>query len=308
MLALLAGASASMAVPRSAGAQQLTKLRVAGALSDPFGEPFFAQAAGAFKRSGFELEVQNLANAPVIEAAIGGGSLDMGTGDLISGVNAILKGVPIQLVVGSAVYNSTEPSSILAIAKDGPIRGPRDLNGKTIALPSLVGMATAAVRNWLPQNGVDASTVRFVELSQAASVPALQHGTIDCALLAEPFVTPSRDLIRDMGHPYDAIAKEYAQSVWYMATSWIEADRERARSVVNAILETGRWCNSHRTETFAILVNDAHLDGEKLKGMKRTTFATSPLTPELVQPVLTAGYNAKIFDRLIDARQLIAKI
>ena len=306
-LVATAAAAATVAAPHLVFAQA-TKLRIGSVFADSYGEPFFANAAGAFAKAGFDLEVNNLANSGATAAALGGGSLDLGAGDLISGVNAIIKGVPNLLIAGLGMYDSKEVAIILAVSKDGPIRQPKDLAGKTIGIPTLVGLTTASLKTWLPLNGVDVSTVKLVEISQAATVPGLQRGIIDCGLLGEPFITPNRDLVRDVGHPLDSIAKEFAQSVWYASKAWVDADPPRARRALNAIYETAKWCNSHRDETFAILVNEAHFDGEKLKGMVRCPFATTQLTPAQVQPVLTAGYNAKIFDRLIDANTLIAKI
>jgi NitT/TauT family transport system substrate-binding protein len=304
-----AGCTAAAALaPAVALAQQRTPLRVAGVLSDSFGEPFFAKAAGAFERAGFDLDVTTLANAGAIAAAIGGGALEIGIGDLISGINAIVRGVPVLLLAGSGMYISSENSIVLAAAKDGPIRQPRDLTGKSIGVPTLVGLTTACVRAWLPANGVPLESVKIVEISTSAAVPAVLRGQIDCALIGEPFITPYKNDIRDIGHPLDVAAKEFTISVWYGSKAWIEADPARARRALNAIYETGRWCNSHHDETFAILVRDAHFDGDKLKGMLRTTFATGPLTPAQVQPVLNVGYQVKIFDRQLDANTLIAKI
>jgi ABC-type nitrate/sulfonate/bicarbonate transport system substrate-binding protein len=133
------------------------------------------------------------------------------------------------------------------------------------------------------------------------------RGIVDAALIGEPFITPNRDTVRDVGRPYDAIAKEFCLSVWYASRTWIEQDRERARRVVRAIYDTARWANSHHAETFAILVRDAHFDPDKLHGMIRTTFATS-LTPPAVQPVLNIATQYKIFDHPIDAESLIAKL
>jgi len=306
-LAAAAAGIAGGAVPCRAVAQA-TKLRIAGTNSDSFGEPLFAKDAGAFARAGFDLEVSSLNNAGAVAAAIGGGSLEFGVGDLISGVNAIIAGVPNLLVAGSGLYISAEGSFILGVAKDSPVRRPSDLNGKAIGVPTLVGMTTAALRAWMPQNGVDSATVKLVELPAAAMVPAILRGTVACGLVGEPFITPNRAEMRELGRPLDAIAKEFYASVWYASRSWIEADRERARRALNAIYETGRWANTHRAETLAILVRDAHFDAEKLAGMMRITYGTTPLTPALVQPVLNVATQYKIFDHAIDANTLIAKI
>ena len=289
------------------GKAQATKLRMAGVLSDFFAEPFYAKDAGAFARAGFDVDATSMSNAGAVVAAIGGGSLELGVGDLVSGVNAINAGVPILLLAGGGLYISTDAGALLVVAKDSPIRQPRDLNGRTIGVPTLVGLTTAALRAWLPQNGIDIATVKIVEVPPSASVPAVLRGIVDAALIGEPFITPNRDTVRDVGRPYDAIAKEFCLSVWYASRTWIEQDRERARRVVRAIYDTARWANSHHAETFAILVRDAHFDPDKLHGMIRTTFATS-LTPPAVQPVLNIATQYKIFDHPIDAESLIAKL
>jgi len=307
-LAAASAAAAAAGVPAVLRAQPRTPLRVAGTLSDVFGEPLFAKAAGAFDRAGFDLEVSSLTNAAAIAAAIGGGSLEMGTGDLISGINAIIKGVPLVLLAPCGMYISSENNVVLAAVKDTPIKQPRDLIGKTIGVPTLVGLSTATIRAWLSANGVDLASVKIVEVPSPATFAALQRGTIDCALVGEPFLTPVKNDIRVIGKPYDAIAPEFPISVWYGAKPWVDADRDRARRAVNAIYETGRWCNAHRDETFAILVRDAHFDADKLKGMIRTTFGTGPLLPAQVQPVLNLAYKVKIFDHPLEASTLITRV
>jgi NitT/TauT family transport system substrate-binding protein len=307
---LAAGAAAVTVTgfPRIARAQTLQKIRAAGVFSDPFGQPWFAKESGIFARAGFDLDVTPLANAGAVAAAIGGGSLELGVGDLVSGINAINAGVGILLVAGSAMWISgPNPNVFIAVLKDSPIKSVKDLGGKTIAVPTLVGLTTASVRAWLQQNGVSLDGVKLVEFPAPGLVAALQKGTLDAGLTSEPFITPAKDVIRDVGHPYDAISKEFCLSVWYANKAWVEADRPRARKAVDAIYETARWANSHHAETFAILVRDGKLDGDKLKGMARTTFATS-LTPAMVQPVLTAGAQLKIFDRQLDAGSVITKI
>jgi ABC-type nitrate/sulfonate/bicarbonate transport system substrate-binding protein len=144
--ALCAAAAAAALLPGRARAQA-SKIRVAGTYSDPFGEAFFVKESGAFARVGYDVEASHMPNAGAVAAAIGGGSLDMGIGDLISGVNAIVNGVPIMLVAGSGLYRSGDGSIMLAAAKDGPIRQPRDLAGKTIGVPTLVGLTTACLRS-----------------------------------------------------------------------------------------------------------------------------------------------------------------
>lgn len=307
-----AAGAAALALPRPALAQG-EPVRVAGVFSDLFAEPYYAADAGAFARAGFSVDAVTLNNAGAVAAAIGGGSLDMGTGDLISGVNAINAGVPIVMVAGGGLYNERidSGSTIVAVAVDSPIRVAKDLIGKTIGVPTLVGLTTACLRAWLPAHGVPDSSVRLVEITPSTALGALQRGAIDASLVSEPFVTFGRGMVRSVGSPFDAAAdrtptKTFLVSVWYANKSWFAADPARSRRVVQAIYDTARWCNAHRDATFDILVRDGKLDADKARGMQRTTYATS-LTPELIQPVLDIGTENKIFSKPVDAATLITK-
>lgn len=293
-------------IPRSARAQAV-KVRIGAPFSDSFGAPFWAKDAGAFARAGFEIEVSNMANAGAVAAALAGGSLELGIGDFVSSTNAIVKGLPIQLVAGCGLYLASEPTTWLCVAKDSPIRGPRDLEGKSVSVPTLVGLTTASVKAWLTQNGVEVDKVKIVELNTAAAGAAIVRGTIDCGLLGEPFYTPMRNEFREIGRPMDAIAKEFLLSAWFAARPWVEADRERARRVVAAIYETNRWANAHRPETLAIFANTIKQSVEALRGIVRTQYATA-LVPAQIQPVLNAGEKFKLIDRLVDANSLLPRL
>lgn len=312
LLALGAGV-ATAAFPRIASAQTTT-VRIAGVFSDLFAEPFYAKDAGAFAQAGFAVDPISQYNAGAVAAAIGGGALEMGTGDLVSGVNAINAGVPILLVAGGGLYRdpADEGTTILAVTNDSPLHGPKDLAGKTIGVPTLVGLSTACVRALLAANGVADAAVKFVELPPPTVIPALQRGTVDVALVSEPFVTFGKGLIRSISSPFDVAAqrgktKQFCVSVWYASKSWFEADPARARRAIGAIYSTARWANSHQDATFDILVRDGKLDADKARGMARTIYATS-LTPDVVQPALDIAWQTKLITKPMDARTLITKL
>jgi NitT/TauT family transport system substrate-binding protein len=309
----LTAAIAGTAVPRIGRAQTGNTLRIAGVYSDLFAEPFYVKDAGTFVRAGFEVETNSISNAGAVAAAIGGGSLEMGTGDLVSGVNAINAGVPIVLIAGGGLYREPADShaTILAVANDSPIREAKDMLGKTLGVPTLVGMTTACVRAWLVAHGVPETSVKFVEIPPSAALPAVVRGSLDIAMLSEPFVTFAAGTVRSVASPYDIAAdkaakKEFCVSVWYANKPWFEADPARSRRAVQAIYDTARWANAHHDETFAILVRDGKLDADKARGMARTTYATS-LTPAIVQPVIDIAMQNKMFSKPVDAVSLITK-
>jgi NitT/TauT family transport system substrate-binding protein len=303
---------ASVALPRVARAQP-APVRVAGGATDVFSAPFYASAAGTFAKHGLDIQ-PTLYNVATAAAAMGAGSLEMGVADLIAGVSAIAAGVPIVMVAGGGLYRSPadRAGNVLAAATASPIQSAKDFAGKTIGVPTLVGLTTTCLRAYLPAHGVALSSVRLIELPPATMVPSLQRGAIDVALLSEPFVTLGKGDIRIVGYPFDSAAEhavnhEFCFAVWYASKAWFEADRDRARRVVQAIYDSARWANSHRDETLDILIKNRKLDADKIQGMARVTFATS-LTPDLIAPVIDIANQLNVFSRQVTTESLITKV
>lgn len=306
LVASLGAGLAAATLPRRASAQA-NVVRCGAPFSDTFGAPFYAKDAGAFARAGFDFQVTSLSNAGAVAAAIAGGSLELGIGDFVSSTNAIQRGLPIQLLAGCGLYLASLPNSKVCVRKDSPVKSVHDLEGKSCSAPTLVGLTTASLKAWLSQNGVDVDKVRVVELTSSSAPAAVERGTVDAGLLAEPYYTPVRDQFRDIGHPYDAISKEFLVSAWFASTSWVEADRERAKRVVAAIYDTQRWANAHHNETLEIFADRTKLPIEELRPMVRTRYATQ-LIPSYVQPVIDVASKFKLIDKDVDASTMFPKL
>ena len=189
---------------------------MAGVLSDAYGEPFFAKEAGAFARHGFDIDVSAMNNAGGTIAAMSGGSLEMGLGDLfVRSCNAPGRSHRAARSKRSLCRKLSHrriwrPRSTLRFAHltISPARPWRSL--RCVLVRSL----RCGHGFWFSQNNVDPGQVKFIELTQPAMVPAMERGTIDAGIMAEPFITLFKSRIRDVGHPYDVIGKESPFSVW----------------------------------------------------------------------------------------------
>jgi NitT/TauT family transport system substrate-binding protein len=295
------------AVPHAAKAQAARVLRVGAPNSDSFAVPFYIKDAGTFVRLRYDIEALHLSNGAATIAAVSGGSLDLGVSDLIPVMNAINRGVPVALVAGCGLYESSEPTAILAVAKDSSIRVPRDLEGKSIGVPNLAGLSVAALRAWLSDNGVDPAKVKMVEIPTPAAPSMVARGTIESAMVGEPFYSTSKSELRDIGRPLDAIGKEFLFSAWFASLAWIDADRERAKRVVAALHETSRWANAHRAETALILARDFKMEIDQIRGMGRAVYATS-LNPVQIQPMINVAEKFKLIEKPIAMGSLVARL
>jgi len=288
-------------------AQARPVIRVGGLLTDIFAEPYYAAASGAFARQGLDIAVTTVDNGGVLLAAIAGGSLDIGVGDVVTFASAASKGVPVSIFAAGALYTSKDPIIVLCVAKSSPVRTAKDFEGKTIGVVTLGGMSSLGLKAWLTARGADVDQVKFVEMKAPSMAAALERGTVDGAVMAEPLIAAARDELRDAGRPLDGIASEFIISEFFATKGWLAADPARVKKTVAAIYDTARWANAHQDQTLQLLAQAAKYDIAQVKGMARTRYATA-LDASQIQPLIDVCVKYKVFDRPVQIADYIARV
>jgi NitT/TauT family transport system substrate-binding protein len=303
MIAMLG--SAAVAVKPGIASAQTDPLRFGAAGSESFDEAFLLVDGGFLSRAGLTGEAELLTNGPRITEAILGGSMDIGMSDILQLANAVNHGFPLAFFAGGSLYNTDAPTTVLCVAANGPIRTPKDLEGKTIGLQGLKTLAEVSTREWLRMRNVDLEKVSFIEIGPALAVPTLLRGTVDAAVISEPFVSAGGNDIRRFGKPYDTVAKQFYISAFYAKRDWLVKNDTMARKLQRAIYATARWTSTHHDESAVILSKRLEMGPDRLKQMTRATFATG-LDPKLMQPVLNIATKYGLLEKPVDASTLIA--
>ncbi len=305
-VALIGASAAALAYPRRARAQA-TALRIGSVAADAYAEPYYAQDLGSFARAGLNVELSSFPNGAALAAAVVGGSVDAGVGDATEVANGVARGVPFALFAGCGLYSTKAPTTLLCVAKDGPVASAKDLEGGVVAVISLVSLASTAVKAWLTNNGADLAKVRLVEMPFPLMGSALARGNIAAAFIAEPALTAVKADVKILGKAYDAIAPEFLISDWFTTRTWLERNGDAAKRLTGVIYETARWANAHQDQSAPILAKYSKLDLDRVRAMTRALYATA-LDPRMVQPVLDAATKFKSLDRPFKAAELIVRV
>ena len=99
---------------------------------------------------------------------------------------AVATGVPITAVVGYYGSNDTGIHGTVAVLKDSPITGPKDLIGKKVAVNTLGANYEAIIDTYLRQGGLtdeEIAKVTLVPLPPISTESALRQGQIDAGYL-----------------------------------------------------------------------------------------------------------------------------
>jgi NitT/TauT family transport system substrate-binding protein len=287
---------AATALPAFGQSQAPLTVRVGATANDTYAEAYYAQDMGFFTRGGLSVEITTFTNGAAVSSAVASGALDVGISNPVQLGNAIGHGIPFAFLAGAGAYNTALPTTVLCVAKDGPIHAPKDFAGQTIAVSALKDLTDLAQQQYLEKNGVDPSTVKTIELPFAEMGPALARGTVAGAVISEPSLSASvlSGQARVFTKVFDAI------SVWFTTRDWYAKNTVAAKRYAAVMYQTANWANANRDQSAAILEKYSKISDTTTKQMARSSYAVT-LNPQLIDPVFALAYKAKITDRLLTA-------
>jgi NitT/TauT family transport system substrate-binding protein len=283
-------------------------VRIATISTDTFGEPFYGEDAGLFKRAGLDVDVSVFTNSGAIGTAVASRAADVGIFDVVGIGNAVEQGVPITMFAAGSQFAESSPTAMLCVAKTSTLRAPRDFAGKIIATSTLHGLNDAAIRAWLARAGVPGDSFKLIEIPFAQMAANLDRGTIDAAAIAEPFLSAAKLAgAQAVGNIFAAVAPSFYQTGWIASPAFLSANPDVAHRLVDAAYAIGRWANANHDESGAIIAKYAKLDAAAARTMTRTAYATS-LDLTKVQPLLDVGATYGLLKRPIKAAEIVTLI
>jgi NitT/TauT family transport system substrate-binding protein len=294
-------------VGRAVEAQDLIPIRIASAPADDVTPGLYAIHADLFKNEGLSVQFDAMANGAAVAAAVVGGSLQFGQSGVLTPIAAYLRGIPFKFVAPTGVYVSDAPYALMLVKKDSPIRSARDLNGKTIAAPSVKDLNAVAQLLWIDRNGGDSKSVRQIELTYAAMLPALDEGRVDAAMLLQPALQAALESgrTRVLAAPHDAIAKRFTISGWFTTAQYIATNGDAVRRFARALRAAAIYANRHHAETVPLLAAFTGIEPQTIERSTREVFAET-FEPRDFQPVIDAAASYHAIERRFDAREIIA--
>src|ERR1700722_18096138 len=173
--ALVALAAFGASTIRAARAQTAPiVIRIATPGNDGNALCYYAQDLGIYKKYGITSQIQTIraGSGAGIASAVAGGSVDIGESDITAVANARDHGIPLTLLAPGFMHRGALGTSGVVVAKNAPIHTAKDLNGLTVAVPSLTGPARVSTMKWLEKNGADLTSIKFVEMPQVAMAAA----------------------------------------------------------------------------------------------------------------------------------------
>jgi NitT/TauT family transport system substrate-binding protein len=196
---LLATGTAALAAPLAAPsvlrAQAPTRLRLTldWAFQSPNAFALVARERGYFREAGVEVQIDRGQGSGGVPPALVAGSHDMGYADINPAIRFLAQN-PDSGLICVAVLHDRAPLCVITRA-DGPIRTPKDLEGRRLAAPDF-DSGRQLFPAFARAAGVDASRVTFLSVAPALREPMLVRREVEGVT---GFVTTSALALKGIG-------------------------------------------------------------------------------------------------------------
>ncbi len=298
---------AALTVRQAASAQTLTHIGTTEVPNDDVTPLLYAQQSGLFAKAGLEVSFQANSSGAAIAAAVAGGAYEIGLASMMALITGHARNVPFVMIAPSLLYETEDPAALLVVLNDSPFRSVHDLAGKVIGVSAIKDINWVGTRAFLDQNGVDSSTVKFVEVPQPAIPAALQQRRIDAATLLNPTlqVAMATGNFRSVGKPHDGIAKHFLVAAWFTTADYADKHADVIGRFATVVHAATLYANTHHAQTAPLIAAFSGVDPATARDMKRVTCAEY-LDPRDIQPAIDAAVKYGVIDRGFPAAELIS--
>jgi NitT/TauT family transport system substrate-binding protein len=186
------------------------------------------------------------------------GDQEIGFSNVVSLMLGQTQDLPVK-IISQGIQATDDPendTAAIAVKGSSDIQEPADLEGKTIAINTLNNISQLTVTAALDKEGVDTSTLHFVEVPLPDMVGQLEAGQIDAAGLVEPFVTTGKNAGERM-IIYDRVATEPKMTVatYFTSDSYLQSNPDVVDSFVKAINKSLEYATDHPDEARQAIAN-----------------------------------------------------
>jgi NitT/TauT family transport system substrate-binding protein len=254
---------------------------------------YLGMQKGFFRAEGLTIKPQVGEGGGSLIAALNANANQFAFVGVIPTVTAVSKGLPIKIVSASDAAGATPKTDwqVTMVGKDSPIRSGKDLEGKTIAVNALRGVAEGMIKNSLEKQGVDPDSIKLLEVPFPDMPAALARKQVDAVLATEPFLTAILAAGgRQVDAPFVTAEPKVANGVYVATDRYIDKNGDVVDRFTRAMNRSVDYAASHEQEVRDVIPTYTKIPAAAAAKIRLPTFSS-----EIDRPSIEL--NAKIAQR-----------
>jgi NitT/TauT family transport system substrate-binding protein len=245
---------------------------------------YLGMKKGFFEEEQLTIKPQLAEGGAAITPAVVSGDFQIGFSNTISLLIAASQDLPIEIISQGVLAGKSEEQAWadLLVLKDGPIKTPKDLEGKTIAVNTLKNICEVTIKASLEKDGVAVDTLEFAEVPFPDMNAALEAGRVDAACVVEPFVSQGKaGAARGIAPFYVRTAPDLTVATYFTSTQYAEENADVVDRFVSAMNRSLTYAQSHPQEVRDVLLEYTEIPPEAAEAIKLPVWR-----PDLNEPTI----------------------
>jgi NitT/TauT family transport system substrate-binding protein len=212
---------------------------------------YLGRQKGFFARRGIDLTLVPEQGGALIVKGVLAGKYQFGFSNVTSLMAAENDGAPLKAVANGVASNGRpgRDFSAVVVPNVSPIRSPKDLAGKRVAVNTLKNLGDTTVRQSVRKAGGDPTHIQFEAMPFSAMPGAVQAQTVDAAWVVEPqlseAITQGAQVIASN---YVDTAPDLTVALYFTRTDLIAGNLDLVTRFTAAINESLRYADGHPEE------------------------------------------------------------
>ena len=269
---------------------------------------YLGMKQGFFEDQNLKIEPQLAEGGAAITPAVLSGDFQIGFSNTVSLLIAASKDLPVTIISQGVLGGKTEDEAWadLLVLKDGPIKEPKDLEGKTIAVNTLKNVCEVTIRASLADMGVDDSTLKFTEVPFPDMNAALEAERVDGACVVEPFVSQGKaGKARGIDPFYVNTAPDLTVATYFTSKQYAEENPEVVERFVTAMERSLDYAQNNPDDVREILGEYTQIPPEVAQNIKLPQWRAD-LTLDTIERLSQLSLEYGLIESEPDLNELIA--
>jgi NitT/TauT family transport system substrate-binding protein len=245
---------------------------------------YLGMKKGFFEDEQLTIKPQLAEGGAAITPAVVSGDFQIGFSNTISLLIAASQDLPVEIISQGVLAGKTEKEAWadLLVLKDGPIKEPKDLEGKTIAVNTLKNICEVTIKASLEKEGVAVDKLEFAEVPFPDMNAALEAGRVDGACVVEPFVSQGKaGEARGIDPFYVRTAPDLTVATYFTSSQYAQENGDVVDRFVEAMNKSLTYAESHPDEVRQVLLEYTEIPPEAAEQIKLPIWR-----PDLNEPTI----------------------
>ncbi|MFJ8539447.1 ABC transporter substrate-binding protein [Streptomyces sp. NPDC093591] len=268
---------------------------------------YLGQKKGFFEKHGLKLEFTTAQGGAAIVPGVISGQFQFGFSNVTSLMVAQAGGVPVKAVANGIASTGVEGKDFngLMVKKDSPVKSPKQLEGKKVAINTLKNINETAVRQAVRKDGGDPDKVNLVEMPFDQMPAALDNGQIDAACVVEPATATIRSQGgREIASPLVDVSPEVTVAMYFTSKQYAQQHPDVVKKFQKATAESLAYAEAHPDEARQIVTTYTKIPASVLEQVILPKWPSEPNRDSIVD-LMKLGYEDGLFKESPDLDALL---